>query len=104
LAEGCRRAMGSQALEKCSNVHHGLLRRLRVVAVADDNSTTTLRQKPYQVRKFWRRYCLAISIFLEYISNTNMGRSSEIVCDPLSSLRRFSCTVLWPWAPAYCFG
>ena len=30
LAEGCRRDMGSQALEKCSNVHHGLLRRLEL--------------------------------------------------------------------------
>ena len=55
-AVGRRRDMGSEALEKCYNVHHGLLRRLRVVVVVDDNSTTDLRQKPYQVRKFWRRY------------------------------------------------
>ena len=47
---------------------------------------------------------LAISIFLEYISYSNTRRSPEIWCDPLGSLRRFSCTVLWPWAPAYCFG
>jgi hypothetical protein len=31
--------MGSEASEKCYNVHHGLLRRLRVVVVVDDNST-----------------------------------------------------------------
>ena len=43
LAEGRRRDMGSEALEKCYNVHQGLLRRLRVVAVVDDNSTTDLR-------------------------------------------------------------
>jgi hypothetical protein len=47
---------------------------------------------------------LAISIFLEYISYPSTRRSPEIWCDPLDSLRRFSCTVLWPWAPAYCFG
>jgi hypothetical protein len=41
--------MGSEALEKCYNVHPGLLRRLRVVVVVDDNSTIDLRQKPYQV-------------------------------------------------------
>ena len=41
-AVGRRRDMGSEALEKCYNVHHGLLRRLRVVVVVDDNSTTDL--------------------------------------------------------------
>ena len=43
---------GSEALEKCDNVHHGLLRRLRVVVVVDNNSTIDLRQKPYQVANF----------------------------------------------------
>jgi hypothetical protein len=47
-AVGRRRDMGSEALEKCYNVHHGLLRRLRVVVVVDNNSTRDLRQKPYQ--------------------------------------------------------
>ena len=47
-----RRDMGSEALEKCYNVHHGLLRRLRVGVVVDDNSTIDLRQKPYQVVNF----------------------------------------------------
>ena len=51
-AVGRRRDMGSEALEKCYNVHHGLLRRLRVVVVVDDNSTIDLRQKPYQVANF----------------------------------------------------
>ena len=41
LAEGCCRHMGSEALEKCYNVHHGLLHRLWRVAVV---VTTTLRQ------------------------------------------------------------
>jgi hypothetical protein len=44
--------MGSEALEKCYNVHHGLLHRLRVVVVVDNNSTRDLRQKPYQVANF----------------------------------------------------
>src|SRR5215470_10539554 len=48
-AVGCHRDMGSEALEKCYNVHPGLLRRLRVIVVVDDNSTIDLRQKPYQV-------------------------------------------------------
>src|SRR5215831_12215395 len=43
------RDMGSEALKRCYNVHHGLLRRLRVVVVVDDNSTIDLRQKPCQV-------------------------------------------------------
>jgi hypothetical protein len=43
-----------QALEQCDNGHHGLLRRLRVEVVVDDNSTTALRQKPCQVRACWR--------------------------------------------------
>jgi len=47
-----RRDMGSEALERCSNVHHGLLRRLRVVVVVDDNSTRDLRQKPCQGTNF----------------------------------------------------
>jgi hypothetical protein len=51
-AVGRHRDMGSEALEKCYNVHHGLLRRLRVVVVVDDNSTIDLRQKPYQVANF----------------------------------------------------
>src|SRR6266446_629290 len=37
-------------------VHRGLLRGLRVGVVVDDNSTTALRQKPFQVSAFWRRY------------------------------------------------
>jgi hypothetical protein len=49
---GRRRDMGSEALEKCYNVHHGLLRRLRVIVVVDNNSTRDLRQKPYQVADF----------------------------------------------------
>jgi hypothetical protein len=49
---GRRRDMGSEALEKCYNVHHGLLRRLRVVVVVDNNSTRDLRQKPYQIANF----------------------------------------------------
>jgi hypothetical protein len=51
-AVGRRRDMGSEALEKYYNVHHGLLRRLRVVVVVDDNSTIDLRQKPYQGTNF----------------------------------------------------
>ena len=39
------------------NVHMGLLRSLRVAVVVDDNSTIVLRQKPFQVHAFWRRYC-----------------------------------------------
>ena len=48
-AVGCHCDMGLEALEKCYHIHHGLLRRLRVVVVVDDNSTIDLRQKPYQV-------------------------------------------------------
>jgi hypothetical protein len=44
--------MGSEALEKCYNVHHGLLHRLRVIVVVDNNSTIDLRQKPYQGTNF----------------------------------------------------
>src|SRR5262249_6712095 len=51
-AVGRRCDMGSEALEKCYNGHHGLLRRLRVVVVVDNNSTIDLRQKPYQVANF----------------------------------------------------
>src|SRR5262252_4982855 len=51
-AVGRRCDMGSEALEKCYNVHHGLLRRLRVAVVVDDNSTLDLRSKPYQVANF----------------------------------------------------
>ena len=51
-AMGRRRDMGSEAVEKCYNVHHGLLRRLRVIVVVDNNSTRDLRQKPYQVADF----------------------------------------------------
>src|SRR5262245_58464565 len=52
------RDMGSEAWEKCSKVHPGLLRRLVRVAVAvDDNSTTVLRQKPFLMSAFWRRSC-----------------------------------------------
>src|SRR2546426_10167398 len=57
LALGCRSHMGVEALEKCYTVHRGLLRRLRVGVVVDSNSTTTLRQKPFSVSAFWRRYC-----------------------------------------------
>src|SRR5262249_58101177 len=56
LAAGCRCHMGLEAVEKCYNVHRGLLRRLRVVVVVDNNSTTALRQKPRPVHAFWRRY------------------------------------------------
>src|SRR4030095_8396296 len=52
LAVSRRRHMGSEALERCYNVHHGLLRRLRVVVLVDDNSTLDLRQKPYQGANF----------------------------------------------------
>jgi len=48
-AVGCHRDMGSEALEKCYNVHPGLLRRLRVVVHHNYNSMIDLRQKPYQV-------------------------------------------------------
>src|SRR5215468_2144731 len=51
-AVGRRRDIGSEALEKCYNGHHGLLRRLRVVVVVDNNSTRDLRQKPYQAANF----------------------------------------------------
>jgi hypothetical protein len=51
-AVGRRWDMRSEALEKCSKVHHGLLRRLRVVVVVDHNSTRDLRQKPYQIANF----------------------------------------------------
>jgi hypothetical protein len=45
--------MGSEALAKCYNVHNGLLRRLwRVAVVVNYNSTTVLRQKPWQVSTF----------------------------------------------------
>ncbi len=50
-AGGRHRDMGSEALEQCSNVHHGLLRRLSVVVV--DSPTTAALPS----RKFWRRYC-----------------------------------------------
>ena len=43
---------GAEAWEKCDNVHHGLLRRVRVVVVVDNTSTRDLRQKPYQVANF----------------------------------------------------
>jgi len=56
VAQGRCRDMGLEALEKCYNVHRGLLRRLRVEGVVDDNSTTALRQKPFHVSAFWRRY------------------------------------------------
>src|SRR5687768_3371134 len=56
LAARRRRHLGLQALEKCYNVHRGLLRRLRVEVVVDYNSTTALRQKPFHVSAFWRRY------------------------------------------------
>jgi hypothetical protein len=65
-AVGRRCDMGSKALAKCYNVHHGLLRRVRVVVVVNDNSTTDLRQKPYQVRQFWRRYWLYEDIKLGF--------------------------------------
>jgi hypothetical protein len=52
LAVSRRRDMGSEALERCYNVHYGLLRRLRVVVVVDDNSTIDLRQKPCQGANF----------------------------------------------------
>src|SRR5262245_35333381 len=57
---GRRRDMGSEALEQCYNVHHGLLRRLRVVVVVDNNSTIDLRQKPYQVANFGEGIALTI--------------------------------------------
>jgi hypothetical protein len=44
--------MGAAALERGYKVHHGLLRRLSVVVVVDDNSTIDLRQKPYQGANF----------------------------------------------------
>jgi len=56
VAQGRCRDMGLEALEKCYNVHRGLLRRLRVEGVVDYNSTTALRQKPFHVSAFWRRY------------------------------------------------
>src|SRR5215510_7723437 len=57
LAYSCHGYVGSEALAKCYNVHHGLLRRLlRVAVVVTYNSTTVLRQKPCQVGAFWRRY------------------------------------------------
>src|SRR5262249_18712365 len=63
LSPGSRRHMRLQALEKCYNGHHGLLRRLRVEVVVDYNSTTALRQKPCPVHAFWRRYCQSDVIF-----------------------------------------
>jgi hypothetical protein len=46
------RAMGSEALERCDHVHHGLLRRVSVVVVVDDNATIDLRQQPCQGANF----------------------------------------------------
>jgi hypothetical protein len=66
-AMGRRRDMGSEALEKCYNVHHGLLRRLRVVVVVDNNSTIDLRQKPYQIANFGE----GIEIHKEFFSSLN---------------------------------
>ena len=51
-AVGRRCDRGAEAWEKCDNVHHGLLRRVRVVVVVDNTSTRDLRQKPYQVANF----------------------------------------------------
>jgi hypothetical protein len=42
-------------LEECDNVQGGLLPRHRVEVVG--TITLPLRQKPFQVRRFWRRYC-----------------------------------------------
>ena len=50
LAVSRRRDMGSEALERCYNVHHGLLRRLRVVVVVDDNSTIELTTEALPVQ------------------------------------------------------
>src|ERR671923_2231837 len=54
LAPSRRWQRGSQALEECYHVHGGLLRRHRVEVVG--TITLPLRQKPFQVRRFWRRY------------------------------------------------
>jgi hypothetical protein len=40
---------------------------LRVDVVVDDNSTTTLRQKPFQASAFWRRYCITIDFQTDHI-------------------------------------
>src|SRR5712692_4499443 len=56
LAQGRCRYMGLEALEKCYNVHRGLLRRLRVEVAVDYNSTKALRQKPSHVSAFCRSY------------------------------------------------
>jgi hypothetical protein len=55
-AEGRRRDMGSATWEPCEHVHSGLLRRLSVAVVVDGNATLVLRQKPFHVHVFWRRY------------------------------------------------
>ena len=53
-----RLVCGPEGLRLWAATHRGLLRGLRVGVVVDDNSTTALRQKPFQVSAFWRRYCL----------------------------------------------
>src|SRR5262249_26797162 len=81
LSPGSRRHMRLQAVEKCYNGHHGLLRRLRVEVVVDYNSTTTLRQKPCYVRAFWRRYCTQEQT---YPSKSHRLRQFRISCQRLT--------------------
>ena len=59
------RDLGSEAWEKGSKVHRGLLRRLVSVAVVvDDNSPTVLRQQPFLMSAFWRRSCEVSYLFM----------------------------------------
>src|SRR5262249_13959587 len=71
-AVGRRCDMGAEALEKGYNGHHGLLRRLRVVVVVDNNSTIDLRQKPYQVANFGEGIAIDNSIIF-YIWNISIA-------------------------------
>src|SRR6266699_6866871 len=60
-----RLVCGPEGLRLWAATHRGLLRGLRVGVVVDDNSTTALRQKPFQVSAFWRRYCSNSTSFKE---------------------------------------
>ena len=89
--------MGLEALEKCYNVHRGLLRRLRVEVVVDYNSTTTLRQKPFHVSAFWRRYCKGCRIVKDWLRLWKEG-VRDLVMELCCALHNFRVR-LTSWQP-----
>jgi hypothetical protein len=102
LAEHPGDRVAREAWAQCSHVHRGLLRRVSVEVVVDSNATTALRQKPFHVSAFWRRYWpiryIRVDKEVSFITSLRKKRPTwrfayPLAAVPLSSVHRRTCGV-----------